>query len=173
MESRDVIDIVNVLQSSGIEVWLDGGWGVDALLGEQTRAHKDVDIILRVDDAATAISLLGESGFELVDGCPTSNFVLRDRVGREVDVHPVRFDEEGNGLYRMQNGEDWVYPAAGFQGKGTVGDREVRCLTPEAQMLCHTGYEPSDKDFREMRLLRQRFGVELPAGCRNDPRCAA
>jgi hypothetical protein len=34
VESRDVIDIVDLLQSSGIAVWLDGGWGVDALLAQ-------------------------------------------------------------------------------------------------------------------------------------------
>ncbi|WP_423201786.1 nucleotidyltransferase domain-containing protein [Edaphobacter modestus] len=27
------------LGSSGIEIWIDGGWGVDALLGHQTRVH--------------------------------------------------------------------------------------------------------------------------------------
>jgi lincosamide nucleotidyltransferase A/C/D/E len=45
--SRDVIEIADLLQTSGIEVWLDGGWGVDALLGEQTRPRKDVDSIRR------------------------------------------------------------------------------------------------------------------------------
>ena len=172
MDSHDLIAVVDLLESSNVEVWLDGGWGVDALLGEQTRPHKDVDIIVRVDDVPAVISVLGHRGFELADGCPASNFVLKDSQGREVDVHPVRFDEESNGVYRMLNGEDWVYPAAGFQGTGRVADREVRCLTPEAQMLCHTGYEPSDKDFRDMGLLRQRFGVELPEEYRNDPRSA-
>jgi lincosamide nucleotidyltransferase A/C/D/E len=171
-DSHDLIAIVDLLELSDIQVWLDGGWGVDALLGEQTRPHKDVDIIVHVNDVPAMISVLGDRGFELVGGRPSSNFVLRDSQGREVDVHPVRFDEEGNGVYRMLNGEDWVYPAAGFQGTGRVADREVRCLTPEVQMLCHTGYEPSEKDFREMRLLRQRFGVELPEEYRDDPQTA-
>ena len=29
-----------------IKVWIDGGWGVDALLGECTREHQDLDIIV-------------------------------------------------------------------------------------------------------------------------------
>jgi lincosamide nucleotidyltransferase A/C/D/E len=39
----------------------------------------------------------------------------------------------------------------------------VRCLTAEAQVLCHAdGYTPTDKDRTDMALLRERFGVALP-----------
>ena len=115
MDSHDIIVMLDLLESSDMLVWLDGGWGVDALLGKQTRPHKDVDIIVRVDDVPAMISLLGHRGFDLVEGRPPSNFVLKDSQGREVAVHPVRFDEKGNGVYRMLSGEDWIYPAAGFQ----------------------------------------------------------
>ena len=47
-------------------------------------------------------------------------------------------------------------------GTGSVAGRPVRCLTPEVQVLVHAGYELTDKDFRELHLLRERFGVELP-----------
>ena len=43
MTSIDVIDCYTTLENLGIEIWVDGGWGVDALLGEQTRPHKDLD----------------------------------------------------------------------------------------------------------------------------------
>lgn len=96
------------------------------------------------------------------DGGPPSSFVLDDKLGHQIDVHPAQFDEHGNGVYRMQNGEDWIYPAAGFAGRGTILGHSVRCLTPEVQMLCHTGYEPSEKDFREVEQIHERFGVEIP-----------
>ena len=39
----------------------------------------------------------------------------------------------------------------------------VRCLSPATQVLCHAhGYVPTEKDFRDMELLAERFGVELP-----------
>jgi len=79
-------------------------------------------------------------------------------------VHPVTWDNYGNGIYRMENGEDWVYPASGLAGSGLVFGKRVRCLTPETQMfLCHSGYELKEKDFREMEALHERFGVELPS----------
>lgn len=50
----------------------------------------------------------------------------------------VQILESRDGTYRMENGEDWVYPNAGFSGEGTVGGHTVRCLSAEVQMLCHT-----------------------------------
>ncbi len=47
---EDVISISQLLEADGIQVWLTGGWGIDALLGEQTRPHKDLDVIMLVDD---------------------------------------------------------------------------------------------------------------------------
>jgi hypothetical protein len=44
MTSGPLIELLQLFESAGIEVWLDGGWAVDALLGTQTRPHKDVDI---------------------------------------------------------------------------------------------------------------------------------
>ena len=62
----------------------------------------------------------------------------------------------------MANGGDWVFPAEGFEGRGRVGTREVRCLTADVQMLCHaTGYTPGDTDFHDMRLLHARLGTRL------------
>jgi hypothetical protein len=46
----DVIDIYTSLENLGVEIWIDGGWGVDALLGEQTRPHKDLDIAIQQRD---------------------------------------------------------------------------------------------------------------------------
>jgi lincosamide nucleotidyltransferase A/C/D/E len=162
MTQADVTEILDRLAEADVEAWLDGGWGVDALLGEQTRPHNDLDLIVRVADVAEMREALAHDGFRLVTGEPGSNFVLRDGRGREVDVHPVRFDDDGNGIYRMENGEDWVFPASGFAGAGQVGGRDVACLTADVQMVDHTtGYEPGDTDFHDMRLLNERLGTRL------------
>jgi lincosamide nucleotidyltransferase A/C/D/E len=161
-EAGDVIEILDALASAGIDAWLDGGWGVDALLGEQTRSHQDVDLVVRLDQVAGMRSVLAPVGFRLIEGAPDSNFVLRDGRDREVDVHPVRFDDTGGGVYRMEDGGDWIYPAAGFAGRGIIAGREVKCLTPDIQMLGHAGgYVPHETDFHDMRLLHERFGTAL------------
>jgi lincosamide nucleotidyltransferase A/C/D/E len=162
MTAAGVVAILQRLDDAGIEAWLDGGWGVDALLGAQTRAHDDVDLVVRVDDVPGMREVLAMDGFRLIRGEPDSNFVLGDPVGREIDVHPVRLDAQGNGVYRMENGEDWIYPASAFAGRGSVAGRAVKCLTPEIQMRNHAGgYVPDEDDFQDMRLLNARFGTPL------------
>jgi lincosamide nucleotidyltransferase A/C/D/E len=163
MTASALVELLRLFERASIPVWLDVGWGVDALLGEQTRKHKDVDIIPRVSDVEKLRELLAERNFAFKEGKPPDSFVLADGAGLEVDVHAAAFDGEGNGVYRMQNGEDWVYTAEHLSGRGKVGALTVRCLTPEAQVLCHAyGYVPAEKDYHDMELLEERFGVELP-----------
>ena len=42
---KDAIALINLAESLEINVFIDGGWGVDALLGEQTREHQDIDLL--------------------------------------------------------------------------------------------------------------------------------
>jgi lincosamide nucleotidyltransferase A/C/D/E len=163
-------DLAQLFASAGIDVWLDGGWAVDAAVGRQTRPHKDLDIILRKTDLPRLHEVLEPRGFRRKDGGTTSNFVLQDGSGREVDVHGVEFDVDGNGVYRMENGLDWIFPAEGFAGRGEIDGVPVRCLTPLVQVLCHAhGYVPTEKDFKDMELLEAQFGVELPPQLRRNP----
>ena len=163
MTSSALVDLLQLIATAGVEIWLDGGWGVDALLGAQTRPHKDVDIIVRVSDLQKLGEILQAKAFAIRPGGTASNFVLVDRSGLEIDIHAITFDSGGNGIYRMANGQDWIYPAAGFGGRGSVDAYSVRCLSPHAQVLGHAdGYAPTEKDIEDMERLRARFGVELP-----------
>jgi hypothetical protein len=63
----------------------------------------------------------------------------------------------------MQNGEDWIYSAEGFNSQGIVAGMEVHCLSPAIQVSVQAyGCTPIGKDFRDMELLQERFVVELP-----------
>lgn len=163
MPAEALVELLSTLEEAGIETWLDGGWGVDALLERQTRPHKDIDLIVRVSDVPALRAALAAYGFAVIEGIPPHAFVLADGAGREVDIHAVTFDAKGDGVYRRENGTDWTFPAGGFCGRGSIAGREVACLTPEVQVLCHAhGYTPIEKDFADMEALRTRFGVALP-----------
>jgi lincosamide nucleotidyltransferase A/C/D/E len=163
MTATALVELLHLFESAALPVWLDGGWGVDALLQTQTRPSKDVDLVLAVADVPRLCELLAVRGFAVREGQPPHSFVLADGAGLEVDVHAVTFDGAGNGVYRMQSGAEWVYPAEGFNGRGLVAGVAVRCLSPAAQVLGYAhGYVPVEKDFRDMERLAERFGAELP-----------
>ena len=162
MDASSLLAVVELLEAEGIAVWLDGGWGVDALLGRQTREHDDLDVVVELADVSRITEVLTRLGYALVAGAAPKSFVMVDPRGLQVDVHPVTFDAEGGGVYEMEDGKTWVYPAEGFTGRGTVDGRPIRCLSPEVQVLVHSGYELTGKDYRELYLLRERFGVEPP-----------
>ncbi len=158
-----VVKIVGALEAARIDVWLDGGWGVDALLGEQTRSHGDLDVIVRASDVSRIRELLAKESFAPKPGGSATNFVLADPSGRELDVHAIEFDSRGFGAFALPGGGRWPFPPSAFQGRGRVTGREVRCLSPEAQVQCHgQGYAPTEKDLRDMERLQERFGVVLP-----------
>ena len=62
--AEDVVSIHRRLLDNGIQVWLTGGWGIDALLGEQTRPHKGLDVIVLLDDVARLVEVLGQDGYD-------------------------------------------------------------------------------------------------------------
>lgn len=155
------------LAAAGVRAWVDGGWGVDALLDEETRPHRDLDLVVAQDalePAASALASLGYAHDPLTRPGLPARLVLRARGQRHVDLHPVVLDAHGNGWQPLGEGAFGAYPADGLQGVGIIGGREVRCLTPQLQLRHHLGYPPDDDDRRDLRLLAVRFGLALPPG---------
>ena len=66
MTADDVIAFVQLLKRHDINLYIDGGWGVDALLGEQTRPHADLDIAVEHKDVPQIRALLEARG---IRGC--------------------------------------------------------------------------------------------------------
>lgn len=46
MTAKDIVELIQLLTQNEIEVYVDGGWGIDALIVEHTRKHGDLDIAL-------------------------------------------------------------------------------------------------------------------------------
>ncbi len=163
MTAVDVISLYTELENLKIKIWLDGGWGVDALLGEQTRPHQDLDIAVQEKDVPRLRQQLQERGYREIklEEAKPWNFVLGDQDGREIDFHVIVLDDHGNGLYGPRaKGE--MYPAASLTGTGSINGRTVRCISPEWAVKFHSGYTPKEKDFRDVSALCRRFGLELP-----------
>ena len=163
MQESDVLEFCLSMENSGITVWIDGGWGVDALLGEQTRPHKDLDIAIQGKDVALLREELRAKGYHDIrlEIARPHNFVLGDGNGHEVDVHVIVLDAQGNGIYGPPgNGE--MYPAASLNGMGTIAGHPVKCISPAWAIKFHSGYRLQEKDFKDVSALCEKFGVKLP-----------
>jgi lincosamide nucleotidyltransferase A/C/D/E len=170
MTSDAVLAFLDLMEASAIDVCLDGGWGIDALLGEQTREHGDLDIIVRLEEVPRLLSVTRASGYARQPGGTETNFVLKAGPGHEVDVHAIAFDGRGFGVFALPDGRRWPFPPSAFQGRGRIQGKDVRCLSPEAQVQCHAqGYTPDEADLQDMKLLQARFGVVLPLALCQQP----
>ncbi|MFC2035078.1 nucleotidyltransferase domain-containing protein [Chloroflexota bacterium] len=178
MQAVDVVEVIDALELVGIDVWVYGGWGIDALLKEQTRPHDDLDVIIRADDIEAAIRVTRGLGFSLMTDELPQGFTMcdmRDMRDHRVDFHPVRFQEDGSAVQKIKGGGEWVFSSPGLQGTGSVNGREIRCLTPEEHAIRASDqsgaldYEPTKADQRDIRLLQDRFRITLPYPYDNDP----
>jgi len=89
MSEDAVVELMQLFDQHGIEVFVDGGWGVDALLGQQTRSHGDLDVALQHKDVPKLRALLEARGYKDVPRNDTRdcNFVMGDDKVHEVDFH--------------------------------------------------------------------------------------
>ncbi|NJK66224.1 MAG: hypothetical protein HC941_06585 [Microcoleus sp. SU_5_3] len=90
MKLHDVIEIVQLFDRHHIKFHVDGGWGVDALLEQQTRPHADLDIAIQHKDSTQVRALLEARGYSDVQRADSSefNFVLGDYQGHQVGGCP-------------------------------------------------------------------------------------
>ena len=170
MEAQEAATFYREVQALGVDLWIDGGWGVDALLGRQTRPHADLDIVLEAKDCDAVVQILLEKGYKDVprDDRRPCNFVLGNDQGKEIDFHIVVFDAEGNGLYGPPGDLEGLYPADAFQGRGQIGGVAVKCMSPEYQLENHCGYAIRAKDVHDVMALAKAFRLPLPEAYRRE-----
>jgi GrpB-like predicted nucleotidyltransferase (UPF0157 family) len=161
--AADVLETLDRLDAAGVDWWIDGGWGVDALLGYETRPHDDLDFAVRAEDIERLPSIFPEFRHVHEDQWPSA-YVLREARGLQLDFHPLEFDEEGNGWQPQPSGDPYLWPRVALDGRGRIGGREVRCTSPEFQIEAHLydGYD--DVDWAAVSALCERFELPLPPG---------
>ncbi|MET9724386.1 nucleotidyltransferase domain-containing protein [Streptomyces zaomyceticus] len=159
MTADDVRTVLDLLRQAKADVWIGGGWGIDALIGEQTRDHRDLDLMHRQDQEDLVLAALREAGFvETLDHRPV-RFVMTAPDGREIDLHPLVFSHDGSAEQASNEpGSPFLYPPTCFV-TGTIHGSPVPCLSAEQQVYFHQGYEPSPRDRHDMAQLRRAFGI--------------
>lgn len=158
MPMQTVLGLVGLFHDQGIEIIIDGGWAVDALLGYQSRPHEDLDLAVFHQDVPAIRSLLEGLGYSVVprDDSWECNFVYGNKDGHQIDLHSCSFDENNQHTYGV------AYTWEALQGQGEIGGVRVRCIPPAILVGYHTGYSLDENDYHDVRLLCEKFNLPIP-----------
>ncbi|MDB5136557.1 MAG: tRNA nucleotidyltransferase [Mucilaginibacter sp.] len=159
MKATDVVEVIQLLTMHQIEVYVDGGWCVDALVAKQTREHLDLDIATPHCYEKQLRILLRERGFEEVrmNDSRACNFVLKNPDGLLLDVHTYELDENGHNIFGV------AYEGTDLTGSGEINGYSVKCICAESTMKFHTGYPLDENDYHDVLVLSQHFSIPIPA----------
>lgn len=159
VNESDAIEIISLFQSKGIGINLDGGWGIDALVGFESRAHNDIDIFIEQQNKDYAVKLLMNHRYseKVMEYTTLDHTVWQDDKERIIDLHIFSLNSKDDFVF-----EGATYPKEVFSGKGRIGGLEVDCITPEWQIIFHSGYELDDNDIKDVLLLCNRFNIGVP-----------
>jgi lincosamide nucleotidyltransferase A/C/D/E len=148
-----VLALLDLLAAADVQVWVAGGWGVDALLGRQTRRHADVDFVIGDDGPPyeQAAHVLAREGFRfggasLTPGIPIPWCHAWFNLRHKVEVLPVRLLDEPFATDAVDGMQPFTV--------GSIDGRPVPCLSADLQLLLHSGYRERDKDGHDVPLLR-------------------
>lgn len=155
---ESLLKILDLLDSIHIRYWVDGGWGVDILLGKQTREHRDIDIDFDGEHEKLLMSKLKETGYTVTTDWSPSRVELYHEEYGYIDIHPLQIAENGTAKQAMPEGGFYEFKAEWFSESVFEG-RTVPCISIEAQKLFHSGYElrAVDKlDLAHLAALEER-----------------
>ena len=66
MTAESAVELFEALERKGAQPCVGGGWGVDALLGRQTRDHSDLDLMLPAADLELLFLAFTERGVDRI-----------------------------------------------------------------------------------------------------------
>jgi lincosamide nucleotidyltransferase A/C/D/E len=160
MSAADVATVLYTAHTARYDrVWIAGGWGVDALVGRQTRIHSDLDLAVDVTRMALdhLLQAFGRHGY-VVEADWRPSRVALVAGARQVDLHPLVFDAQGTGWQANVEGQEpFRYPKDAF-AKGLIDGRLVDCLSVAQQLRFHRGYVQREHDNQDIALLNALMG---------------
>lgn len=152
MRWSEVKAVLDALDGAGVRYWVAGGWGVAALIGRQTREHRDLDLLVDAEELDATLGALGRLAYRPETDALPVRIELAAGDGRWVDLHPVVFDDSGNGVQAGPEGTSYRYRADCFT-IGTIRGHDVPCLSAARQREARVGDDPREQDLHDLAQL--------------------
>lgn len=149
---EDLMTVIQFMENSGILYWIDGGWGVDILAGQQTREHRDIDIDFDAEHTEKLLEMLLKYGYKIdTDWRPVRIELYSDQYGY-VDIHPFILHEDGTSKQADLEG-GWYQFEKDYFGQTVFEGKTIPCISLKGQKIFHTGYKLRDKDKHDIAIL--------------------
>jgi len=166
MSLHDLLETMAALESCGVPYRIAGGWGIDVLVGRQTREHFDLDIVLEDYErdelrACAALAMLGFNNRETTDGgvwMPAVS-MLNDGKGRRIELMGIDWSRVESALHTEDGATNNGVPLDDLVetvlGVGSIDGRPAPCLSRRAQLLFHSGFPLTREHLRDLEALGQ------------------
>jgi lincosamide nucleotidyltransferase A/C/D/E len=169
MDASEVHRVLEALDAADLRFWLAGGWGVDALIGVQSRTHDDLDIVLEDFEAMEpdARKVMESLGYAMVESHRDEDFPLPrcstfdDGEGHRVQLVSLAWRSLAAelGLPAPAEGDGPLSPALVEVGlaEGTVEGRCVPCVSIKVQQFLSDRYvgDVTPKHRRDFETLKR------------------
>ena len=162
--ASEVLTIIGWLTEKETVYQVNGGWGVDALIGRQTREHGDLDVFVDANVVPDVIEWLASRGYEPVTDWLPIRIELASEHGR-VDVHPMVIQPNGDGVQQGFEDAVFTHPAVA-RTRGSIDGVPVIVGTAERLRELRNGYDPRPEDEHDLELLSRLNVGEDP--CRRE-----
>lgn len=153
----DLMETIALLERLHITYWLDGGWGVDVLLGRQTRAHRDIDIDFDSRRTGELLEALQGEGYVITTDWRPARIELYHPERSYIDIHPLLLAEDGTAKQADLEG-GWYLFEADYFAKAAFAGKTIPCISAKGQKAFHAGYELREVDLHDIRNIERLLG---------------
>ena len=126
-------ELTALLRGARIPYWLFGGWAVDFLIGEITRPHSDIDLILWRRDFLAFRQILRESGYTELPSPSGPELDARFRKQDQlVEIMLLQEHAEGSACWG-----DWHLPSDALEARlGHIAELTCPVVSPMLLLDC-------------------------------------
>lgn len=159
---RVIRRVIAVTQSADIQVWLFGGWGLDARIGRITREHGDVEFWVERIDAERSKAVLVEAGATALTTQPPAEAC--EFTWDDVLFSTAYFDRQpdGSSVQLLGRWSDWLFPPGSFGDEpGTLDGMPVPVMSVSGMLAMkeqfphlRNGRPWRQKDVGDIEILR-------------------